>query len=472
MVSREQIIQIARKYYATREIARAIASYAKNREVVAKYYDKFGKRPNTIEYENDVIALVKSNATSFHCSVELWKNPLELARDISEEKLNELRIGWDLLLDVDCAFIDYSKEAAKLIVKALEWHGIKNYGIKFSGGKGFHIGLSHEVFPEKIVYAGKEMAIKDFFPTGPRIIASYISGFIEKELREVILSMNSVDEIAKALKKPEQDLLIEGKFNPYTVVGIDTILMSSRHLYRMPYSLHEKTGLVSVVLSKQQLNAFKLSMGKPSAVIIKPFLTKPKINSESEAHELIINALDWQSKEKLIPEIEQLKAKIDYSYVKPITIKGDISNAYCGCIKKALEGIKHDGRKRALFVLMCYFRALNFEFEKIEEIVRKWNEKNYKPLSEAYIKGQLNWHKKQTKTILPPNHDVAAYYKDIGILSEECSKAKNPLAYTIKILKQNQREHGARERTNEKAKGKKITTDKTKKQKLKQMAEK
>jgi len=31
-----------------------------------------------------------------------------------------------------------------------------------------------------------------------------------------------------------------------SIVNVDTILISSRHMYRMPYSLHEKTGLVSI----------------------------------------------------------------------------------------------------------------------------------------------------------------------------------------------------------------------------------
>jgi len=433
----KDIIEIARKYYRRHDVARAIANYSKNREVVAKYYDKFGRRPDAIEYENDIMYFAENNATSFHCSVELWKDPLSLAKDLQEEKLNELRIGWDLLIDIDCPFVDYSKEAAKLIIKSLEWHGINNYGIKYSGGKGFHIVLSNNAFPDSIKYKDKEIAIKDFFPVGPRIIASYLSDFIEKELREVILSLSSIENIAKATGKNQDDLMIGGKFNPYSIVGLDTVLMSSRHLYRMPYSLHEKTGLVSTVINKQQLNAFNLNIAKPSAVIIKQFLKKA---NAGEANELLVNALDWKEKEKIMPGLEQLKANIKekyaYSDFKPIAITKDISNAYCGCIKKILEGMKQDGRKRALFILITYFRSLGFDFARIEDIIKKWNEKNYRPLKEPYIKGQLNWYKKQTKAVLPPNHDATAYYKDIGILSETCSQSKNPVAYTARVLRQ------------------------------------
>lgn len=433
-MEKEEIIKIAKKYYNRNDVAKYIANYAKNREIVAKYYDQFGKRPDSIEYVNDVKVLVEKNATSFHCSVELWKDITQL-KEANEEKLNELRIGWDLLIDIDCNFLDYSKETAKLIIKALEHYGIKNYGIKFSGNKGFHIVISHKAFPQYIRFKSKEMLVKDFFPQGTRIIASYLADFIEDDLRKTILSLNSIEEISKATNKPINSLLINNKFNPYSIISIDSMIMSTRHLYRMPYSLHEKTGLVSVVINKAQLNSFNLAIAKPSAIIIKPFLKNP---NPEEAKELLRDALDWQSKEKIfIGEIGKEKVEeIEYEIkkIKKIYIK-NLEHAYCGCIKKILEGIKHDGRKRALFVLITYLRTLGMEFNKIENIVYEWNKKNYKELKENYIKNQLNWFKKQTKTILPPNHDSNLYYADIGILTEECKKFKNPLSYTAEVLK-------------------------------------
>ncbi|MEM2933157.1 MAG: DNA primase small subunit domain-containing protein [Candidatus Pacearchaeota archaeon] len=434
-MEKAEIVAIARKYYARDDIAQYMALYARNREVVAKYYDKFGKRPDTIEYANDIKSLAEKNATSFHCSVELWKDPLSLAKELREEQINELRLGWDLLLDIDCNFVDYSKEAAMLIVKALELHGIKNYGIKFSGNKGFHIVLSHEAFPKILPYKNKEITIKEFFPSGPRLIASYLSDFIEEKLREIILSMNSIEEIAKACQKQVKDLIVNDKFNPYSIISIDTILISNRHLYRMPYSLHEKTGLVSAVLNKQQLNAFNLIIAKPSAIIIRPFLKKPE---EDEAKELLINAFDWQNKEKILLKQEDIKKfeRKDNGLNLELEKEMITEDLYCDCIKKALEGIKLDGRKRALFLLLTYFRSLGFSFEKIEAIIREWNEKNYRQLKESYIKAQLEWFKKQTKKILPPNHSAAVYYKETGLLGEGCKLEKSPLTFTIKRLKE------------------------------------
>jgi hypothetical protein len=92
-----------------------------------------------LQYKSDVFELVKRGATSFHCSEELWENPLNIQTGMNEKQLNELRIGWDLLLDIDSKYIDYSKIYAKIIINFLEFSGVKNVGIKFSGSKGFHI---------------------------------------------------------------------------------------------------------------------------------------------------------------------------------------------------------------------------------------------------------------------------------------------------------------------------------------------
>jgi hypothetical protein len=123
---------------------------------------------------------------------------------------------------------------------------------------------------------------------------------------------------------------------------------------------------------------------------------------------------------------------------KPIAIKieaKELKDAYCDCIKNILSGMKQDGRKRALFILLTYFKTLGLSFDEIEKIIAEWNAKNYKPLKEGYIKSQLNWHKRQARTILPPNHDASGFYKELGILGKSCQSVKNPVTYTIRVLK-------------------------------------
>src|SRR3989338_8119341 len=131
----KRIRAITRLYYSSPKIQQVLLDFGRNREVVPRYFEGFGKRPDIIQYPSDIISMVNNGATSFHCSEEIWQDPLQLNLELNQEQLNDLRAGWDLLIDIDSPFLDCSKIAAKLIIEALEYHGIKNYGIKFSGSK-------------------------------------------------------------------------------------------------------------------------------------------------------------------------------------------------------------------------------------------------------------------------------------------------------------------------------------------------
>ena len=109
-------------HYKRADVQQAIVEHASNKEVAARFNDSFGKRPDVLQYPNDVLDMAKKGATSFHCSEELWSNPLHLRPLMNRKDLDELRIGWDLVLDIDCKFIEYSKIAADLIVQALKHH--------------------------------------------------------------------------------------------------------------------------------------------------------------------------------------------------------------------------------------------------------------------------------------------------------------------------------------------------------------
>ena len=245
----------ARFYYLRKDIQKCIAEFSENREVVAKYFNIFGKRPDIVEYPNDVASLALRGITSFHCSEELWKNPLEIRNELTSEEFDKLRVGWDLILDIDCKFIEYSKIAAKLVTEALFFHNVRNFGVKFSGGSGFHIGISWKAFPKKI----NDIIVKNFFPDGPRIIASYLKEMIINPLRDRILELSSLRDISESLNIKLPDLMEGGKdkkLNPFKVVNIDTVLISPRHLFRMPYSLHERTGLSSIVIKPEPSSTY------------------------------------------------------------------------------------------------------------------------------------------------------------------------------------------------------------------------
>src|SRR3989344_5480680 len=131
----DRVKSITHIYYSNPKIQEAIFEFAANREVVPRYFENFGKRPDTLQYPSDIINLVNKGATSFHASQEIWHDPLKLNSDMSQEEFNILRKSWDLLIDIDSPYLDLSKIAAKLLISALEHHNIKNYGIKFSGSK-------------------------------------------------------------------------------------------------------------------------------------------------------------------------------------------------------------------------------------------------------------------------------------------------------------------------------------------------
>ena len=176
-IREQRIRKITHLYYSRPEIQKTIFEFSKNREISPRYFEGFGKRPDSFQYVNDVFELVKKGATSFHCSEELWDDPLKISTDMNEAKYNEIRIGWDLLFDIDSKYIDYSKILAQLIIEILEFHGVKNIGIKFSGSKGFHIIVPSKAFPKEI----NGVKISDMFPDYPRIILKYIIDKTKKQ---------------------------------------------------------------------------------------------------------------------------------------------------------------------------------------------------------------------------------------------------------------------------------------------------
>ena len=126
-IKEKRIRAITAIYYSKPEIQDAIFKFSKNREISPRYFNGFGKRPDSFQYKGDIFELVKKGATSFHCSEEIWSNPLDISTDLSQEQLNEIREGWDLLIDIDCKWFDYSKLAAQAVINVFQEHNLNNY---------------------------------------------------------------------------------------------------------------------------------------------------------------------------------------------------------------------------------------------------------------------------------------------------------------------------------------------------------
>ncbi len=477
------LLSTAIRYYSRKDIQNAIYESSINRECVPKLISNqeliFGKRPNVLNYPSDVIEFVKQRATSFHISEERWSNPMSLSNDLKPKELEKLRTGWDLIIDVDFPVFEGSKIIANEIIKALYEHGIRSISCKFSGNKGFHIGIPFEAMPKRI----KNKETRLLFPELPMKILKYINWYIDnkqnnfktsKKIEEVLTNIN-YKEKDKLLKKvclncnyeffaedkkeyiylcyncgnqtikneKEKVVLCEkcnrvmelvhisevkcprcGSKNITTKVdlGLDAILISKRHLFRSPYSLHEKSLLVSLPINPEDVMYFKKEYANPKEVKVKhKFLNKEDV--KEDASKLLLQALDFHieidKKEDEKRIIIKNTNKINVEYFPP-------------CIKKALNGLE-DGRKRFLFIIINFLKKLNWKNEEIISLVKDWNNnKNPEPLRESIVNAQLRYHLKRDE--MPPNCDRKDFYADIGICNPDalCKKIKNPVTYAIK----------------------------------------
>ncbi len=445
----ERIRKITQLYYSRKDIQKAIFSFSLNREIAPSYMmESFGTRPDSLQYPADIFELAKKGATSFHCSEELWADPLKISTEMDKKQLNNLRIGWDFLLDIDSKYLDYSKILAELIIKVLKFHGIKNFGIKFSGSKGFHILIPWKAFPQ-IIHNNKT---SDMFPEWPRIITKYIMEIVKPELIERIketLDEEKYGDVKKYIKKDigetinlktlnrqiigvRKDWAIEEKLekakkeSDYLEKVIpDLILVSPRHLFRMPYSLHEKTALASVVLEPEEIQRFQPKDADPFKAEIRNFMPDAK---PGEASELLREALDWYQTQHAG---EKEKSERSGREFQPIILKEISEKNFPPSINKILQGMKGDGRKRALFIIMNFFRSIGMDRKDVEKTLYDWNQKNELPLKDGYIKSQLI-SSYRSKAVPPPNYDKD-YYKGIGIIpTEEEQRYKNPVSYMVR----------------------------------------
>ena len=499
-------LSICLKHYKRKDIQKEIIANSKDREIAFSFGDKgFGKRPDILKYERDVLELAKQGATSFHASEELWENPLRLDPELKRSELDDLRTGWDLVLDIDCSSWKISKIISWLIIQALKDHGISCYSTKFSGNKGFHIGVPFEAFPEKI----SNTETKLLFPEGPKKIALYLLDYMSKkyikisEDNDIIfgnkfkVNAKDIDKIktkeklmdyyckecgkkiilkekkekieyvcpkcnervileenlpyvkcskchypfmenmkrkfSKRLEKSKTSICscgstqYEERVNPLAIIEVDTLLISQRHLYRMPYSLHEKSGLCSLPFNPENILKFEKKYARPENIKVTKFRFLDKENIKgNEAKQLLLQALDFSIKEE--------ETKIKETKVYDIPENAIPQQFFPPCILKGLQGLD-DGRKRFVFALNNFLTCVGWNHDKIKTLIYDWNKKNREELREVYIKGQLRYHKQRKQRILPPN--CKKFYHEIGICFPDnlCERIKNPVSYARRKTK-------------------------------------
>jgi len=490
------------KFYKRKDIQQALVEHARNKEIGMRYNDKFGKRPDILTYPKDVLELALNGVTSFHSSEEIWHNPLSISSELPKSELEQLRSGWDVVLDIDCPDWEFSRLTTYLFIKALQDNQVKDISCKFSGNKGFHIGVPFEAFPREIA----QKKVKDLFPELPRKISEYLLDYISQKYIKIdndkIIFDNQFPFTIQQLKEKfgdkeflqrkcseckknikqnkkentpntqficqrcEQTKLIESDylkcekcnilmekietittlcpcgsnsstlhFEPSTIIEIDTILISSRHLYRMPYSLHEKSGLVSMPIDQNTILEFEKNTAKPENIPpLTPqtpiFMNRNTISTES-ARYLLSQALDFNIKQEFESDKASKNLKQQKSYDE-ITIQSPIKEEFFPpCVTRLLQGVE-DGKKRSIFILTNFLGKLGWNKDDINQYIHKWNtEKNSTPLREVYLKGQL--HHFIPNERLPPNCNNEGYYKSLNLCHPDgfCRKIKNPANYSL-----------------------------------------
>ncbi len=144
-----------------------------------------------------------------------------------------------------------------------------------------------------------------------------------------------------------------------------------------------------------------------------------------------MEALDWfKGKEDTAGQNKKEIKNENGMPFKTIKFEKLSETSFPPAIQKILQGLK-DGKKRALFILINFFRFINMDREEIEKRIFEWNKKNLPQLMEGYIKTQLLWSFRKSP-VLPPNYDKD-YYKGIGIIpTNEEITLKNPVNYMVK----------------------------------------
>jgi len=218
------------------------------------------------------------------------------------------------------------------------------------------------------------------------------------------------------------------KFDKTKLIDVDTLLISSRHLYRMPYSLHEKSGLASVPINPSEIVNFDKKFADPNGLKVSQYRFLDNSDTiEGEASNLVMAAFEHNPvitqettrKFDFEKEFESLKNAIPADFFPP-------------CITQILSGLE-DGKKRSMFVLINFLSNTGYDYDKIDEILHDWNNRNREPLREVIVKGQVRYRRVQKKRVLPPNCSNMAYYKNFGVCHPDnfCGKIRNPVNYTV-----------------------------------------
>lgn len=412
-----------REFYGREDVRAEMVRVFEDREAAPTYPWGYGTRPDAVNFPGDFDRFVEDDAVAFHGSVERWRNPML----IDEVDQDDLRTGWDLIIDIDCdRDMSFAKETAVALLRTFRDYGIDSVSVKFSGNRGFHLGIPREAFPAKV--QGEELA--GWYPDLPQAIVSYLRAELREDLAERFVEMEP---------GVKEEVYEDGEPAPYGLSDIEND-WGSRHLFRMPYSVNEKSWLVSLPLpaTADAIRSFEKDDARMEAVEVEErFLERDA--EPGEAAELVVDALDWRARNRDVSERETFDGEFE------LPDEAIPEEHFPPTIKNILDGLE-DGRKRSLFILITFLQHVGYDLEAVRRMVWEWNDRNDEALDETYVTAQLNWHERQDEPLMPPNWDSRGFYHDIGVYEEDAltEATSNPVSYAFAKAKDDEdHPHGA-----------------------------
>jgi len=311
--------------YYTDEVIQTLSLQCKDREIFLKSGENVSHRPLQVNSAEELKWLIqtfnKNSILGIHVTIEKFSDPLLLA----EQSPDKLRVGWDLLIDLDTDNIQDAKRTALAVIALLNHFCINSVKVKFSGRRGFHIiipGLAFHNFKT-------DREFITAYPNVPKAACRFI----------------------EACLKPEQKKGVTFDYEVYR----------PRHLMRLAYSLHEETGLVSMPVDVSKINGFDVNDAKQNNVDIDYGWINLKARI-GEASKLMDAVSEW--------------IKINRKNVQGIKIvrPQTTSRNQIKWIEKLLETPVSDGRHRITWLILAPYLVTvkGLDLEDAYDVIMAW----------------------------------------------------------------------------------------------------
>lgn len=258
------------------------------------------------------------------------------------------------------------------------------------------------------------------YPEIPRILAAFIRVKIRGRLLRGLVSAKGAKQLIEMLGEAPSRL------NPFYFVEVEKD-WGNRHMFRAPYSLNEKTWLVSIPVP--HINSFSPKDAEYENVLAGQH--PDFFGAEGDMTDLLTDAMDWHAARKKEPEKKEVK-KIIWEHKVP-------EELFPPCMKLILAGLE-DGKKRSIFTLVNFLKMMNWSAEEIEQKINEWNSRNKPPLPSSIILSGVRYHEQRALT--PANCFNDQFYVSFGVCrpDETCKamnakKTSNPVAYPFKKMR-------------------------------------